>query len=476
MKHTEQFANFLRDEVNLNKTRIENLENKVAAIERFVQGSWNVPVKEFDKQGSWAHRTIIKPPGNKGFDADLLAFVDPYENYAAADYIDSLYATFKDSGVYEAKVTRKTRCVTIEYADDFTLDVVPCVQKLGGYLGQDICNRRDNIFEPTDGKGFANWWQTRCSYANDNSLPEITRLLKYMRDIKLNFSVKSVLLTTLIGEQVSALDLAFGVLSDVPTTLKVIVGRLDDYLQAQTTMPAISNPALPDESLTRNWDDEKFQNFRDKINKYRGWIDDAYAEKDERESLLKWRDVFGDSFGADIVVDEARQAGARYMADISMRIAGNVFQVGRTYSSDILRTISSNVSWARKPRWPMKPTSTVLIRAALYTDRTGARVGNLESGQVVSREREIQFEAVNSMGSPFLSKDFNVIWRVVNTDPEGVRSASELRGGFEKSNAGDGKRWEATQYRGVHWIEAFLIRKRDRICCGKSDRFFVVIE
>ncbi|CAK7256971.1 hypothetical protein K0P19_13310 [Shinella sp. YE25] len=90
MKHIDQFANFLRDEVNLNKTRIENLESKAAAIENFVLENWKVPVGEFEKQGSWAHRTIIKPPGNKGFDADLLTFVAPYESFEPTEYIDSL--------------------------------------------------------------------------------------------------------------------------------------------------------------------------------------------------------------------------------------------------------------------------------------------------------------------------------------------------------------------------------------------------
>jgi len=471
MKQIAEFAKFLVDEVNLNKTRIANLESKTTAIEKFVSDHWQVAVQEFDKQGSWAHRTIIKPPGTKGFDADLLAFVGPYKNFEPAQYIDDLYAVFKASGVYGSKVSRKTRCVTIEYANDFTLDVVPCVQKLGGHLGQDICNRRDNVFEPTDGKGFANWWNTRCSYANGESLREATRLLKYMRDIKQNFSVKSVLLTTLIGNQVNALDSVLGVLCDVPTTLQVIVGRLDDYLQSQAKMPTISNPVLPDEILTRNWDEDKFQNFRDKIHKYRKWIDDAYTEKDEKESLLKWRDVFGDSFGAEIVVREARQVSARYMAGIT----GNALQAGRALAVDLLRSIPAQVPWVRRPRWPMSRTSTVLIRAGLYESQKGPRLCILESGQVVSAKREILFEAVNPMGLPFAPRDFNIMWRVVNTDPDGLRSASELRGGFYKSDAGDGKRWETTLYRGVHWVEAFLIRKRDGVCCGQSDRFFVVI-
>lgn len=118
---------------------------------------------------------------------------------------------------------------------------------------------------------------------------------------------------------------------------------------------------------------------------------------------------------------------------------------------------------------------TVLVRATLHGSKGGQQIGPIENGQVVPRARGILFEAINTMGMP-LGDSFEVEWRVVNTDPERLRSASVLRGGFYKSDAGNGRRWEETLYRGVHWVEAFVIRKRDRACVGQSERFFVVIE
>ena len=74
---------------------------------------------------------------------------------------------------------------------------------------------------------------------------------------------------------------------------------------------------------------------------------------------------------------------------------------------------------------------------------------------------------------PFSTADYDVRWRVVNTDQEAAQ-ARGLRGGFYKSDR-PGARWESTAYHGAHWVEAFVIRKRDNICIGQSDRFFVVI-
>jgi hypothetical protein len=69
---------------------------------------------------------------------------------------------------------------------------------------------------------------------------------------------------------------------------------------------------------------------------------------------------------------------------------------------------------------------------------------------------------------------FDIHWRVTNTD-EAARKANCLRGGFETSNDGS-SRWEQLEYRGVHTVEAFIVRKRDKVLVTQSEPFYVVIE
>ena len=62
MKCVDEFSRFLVDEVNLNQTRIDTLASRVGTIETFLtNSSWKPKIRGFSPQGSWAHRTIIKP-------------------------------------------------------------------------------------------------------------------------------------------------------------------------------------------------------------------------------------------------------------------------------------------------------------------------------------------------------------------------------------------------------------------------------
>ncbi|MDP9354373.1 MAG: nucleotidyltransferase, partial [Chloroflexota bacterium] len=62
MKFVDDFESFLREEVNLNKGRLETLQERVSAIEGFLEGesTFGPILLELIPAGSWAHRTIIK--------------------------------------------------------------------------------------------------------------------------------------------------------------------------------------------------------------------------------------------------------------------------------------------------------------------------------------------------------------------------------------------------------------------------------
>jgi hypothetical protein len=84
MKLLEHFDNFLTNTVNINATRLDQLDDSVEAIKGMIRDSdWKAPRRGFTEQGSWAHRTIIKPVAGKAFDADLLVMVDPVDGWSA---------------------------------------------------------------------------------------------------------------------------------------------------------------------------------------------------------------------------------------------------------------------------------------------------------------------------------------------------------------------------------------------------------
>lgn len=297
MKHEQYFDDFLSNHVNLNKTRLDTLESRVNTISTLLRDRLT-GYRKYSAQGSYAHKTIIKPvQDNDEFDADILVFIkdNDFQPYKfEVDYVDDVYKTLGENEDYKDKIKRNTRCVTIDYAGDFHLDIVPCVEHKNIHY---ICNRKEEKYEETDGDGYKNWLAEKNAITSGNNFRRTTKLLKFLRDHKDNFSVKSILLTTMLGNQVSGNEKGSNNFSDLPTTLKTLSNRLNDFLQKNTTMPTIDNPVMPVENFNRHWNQKKYSNFRDKFNIYTNKINEAFEEKDYNESVKKWRKLFGDKFG-----------------------------------------------------------------------------------------------------------------------------------------------------------------------------------
>ena len=291
-KRTNDFNKFMGDHVNLNPARYERLKRSDKAVSEYL--SKNLPgFIGTQRQGSYALRTTIRPVRNTDeYDVDRLVYLQYDQRKSPADYINDVYRCLKANGNYADKLQKNTRCVTVNYAGEFKIDVVPCIVSNGRYF---ICNRKTNGYEETDGRGFRDWFDSKSRITNGN-LKLVTRLFKYLRDHKRTFTAPSVLLTTLIGNTVDDREGSTN-FKTVPDALLTVVTRMDQFLQSNPYMPEIRNPALPSETFTRHWDQDKYNNFRKMISSYARRIREAYTDADERSSVLRWRDLFGDGFG-----------------------------------------------------------------------------------------------------------------------------------------------------------------------------------
>ena len=291
-RRVNDFNEFMRDHVNLNPSRYERLKRSDKAVSEYLSQNL-VGFKSTERQGSYALGTTIRPVKDTDeYDVDRLVYVEYDSAKGPKDYIDDVYWCLKANGNYADKVQRNTRCVTVNYAGEFKIDVVPCITYNGSHF---ICNRKTNEYEVTDGTGFRDWFNDKNRITN-GSLKLVTRLLKYLRDHKKTFTAPSILLTTLIGNTVHDWE-GYAAYKTIPDTLLTVITRMDEFLQSHPTMPEIRNPALPSETFTRHWDQTKYSHFRDMISSYAARIEDAYRDEDEKSSVRKWRDLFGDGFG-----------------------------------------------------------------------------------------------------------------------------------------------------------------------------------
>lgn len=480
MKLTSHFNTFIADVVDLNKTRITLLEDSVVAIKNVVSSlGWGPKILSYASQGSWAHKTIIRPLPDREFDADLLVIIEAVAGWSAADYVDELYKKFSALESYKGKVRRYSHCITIEYAQERRIDVAPCIKGRIFPDTYEVCTRSTDEFESSNPIAYTNWVVDRNAIAGGNDLRKTTRLVKYLRDIKGNFTCPSFLLTTILGNQLYESDKDSAEFADLPTSLKTLFGRLDNWLQANPTVPTVRNPVLWEEVQSTGWDDTKYANFRDKVNLYRGWIDEAYDEEDREESIGKWRRVFGDDFAPADTTATARlvseAALSIFKAEAAASGASDLVALVKRFGRRMVPTSLSRLPHVQRPKWRQAAGASIGVRisAGLYRGRYGPLLASVSSADPLLAGGSIRFDATNAMGIAFPDA-YSVQWRVTNTD-KAAEAAGQLRGSFYASDH-DHTRWERLQYRGVHFVEAFVVRKSDQRLVGHSEPFFVVVE
>lgn len=340
MQHADYFKTFLTDEVNLNQSRLDKLESRVDAVYAALVADPAVGSMITGKtpQGSWPHKLIIKPNPDGDFDADFLLEMTYRDDWVPATYVNEVYNALHRHSTYSKQDHgRKCRCVWLRYASEngigCHLDIVPFITLPDGR--RVIVNRDDNGWEPafgsTDPQGFTTWVKRRDELTS-KQFRRVVRLMKYLKRERGSFNgVRSVVLTTLLGSQVTELNaIDPSRYSNIPTALVNIIEDLDSYLQAQgTTKPHLPNPNGDGTDFDHRWTDETYRNFRDRIHTIAADLRSAYDEIDAEKSISAWQKIFGERFSPPIAKRTTASTNP-YVSAAPVPAAGSASRSGRS--------------------------------------------------------------------------------------------------------------------------------------------------
>jgi hypothetical protein len=288
-----------------------------------------------------------------------------------------------------------------------------------------------------------------------------------------------VLLTTLIGYRIEWFDKDHADFADTPTTLKTIVARLDDWLQAYPSKPSVTNPELSTEDFAAAWTDSQYSNFRDFVHKYRGWIDEAFATEGRSESITAWQRVFGAEFAKGDVLKVAADsvsegvARVRSLMDTSAAHLNGLVDVVKNFGLSVLPASFSRPPHMQEPPWRQLAILSKIGVVAEWRSSSTAQGRSVRMDDTLPARGGLYFRAMIN-GGESIPDDYAIQWRITNTGIEALTKRAG-RGGFYVQNRAEGH-WETLQYRGVHIAEAFAIRRSDNILVAKSDPFYVLIE
>jgi hypothetical protein len=417
VKLLDYFSQFLRDKVNLNQSRLDDLDSRVDSITEVLKQAVELDGRLLDTvpQGSWAHKTIIRPAIGKEFDADFLVQLveDIAWNNDPQKYNDAVWEALSSHGLYKVITSRKNRCLRVRYANFCHVDIVPYIVRADG--DEVIVNRTTNTFETTNPVGFTTWLQEKDDLTQGN-LRRVIRLLKYLRDHRAAFAIKSVLLTTLVGNVVESwrtFDPDY--YRDVPTTLVNLLEDLDAWLQARPYKPTISDPSCPTTFFDHRWTDSQYATFRDNIHQLAPDVRAAYDTEGVDVSITAWRAVLGDAFPKSLTA-----------APLS--------------AASILRKIASRAGRAPKEQFieEMVPvdltysvTVTCEVSEPMALNRAARRALRSRAGRV-PKQRELLFGLFRCSGRP------GITVRRPNVSDNSAAKSTQMRG------ANSGKRAPST--------------------------------
>jgi hypothetical protein len=287
---------------------------------------------EIYPQGSLRIGTTVKPWGRDEYDLDFVLWLALYAHLHPVQVLDAVELRLRGHGTYAPMVERKSRCIRLNFAGQFHLDILPARPdlRLGGtHVLVPDCVLHD--WKESNPKGFAEWFESRAALqlievkraaaveplpmpegAEDkNALQLAVQLLKRWRDIR--FAAKpeeapiSIVLTTLAATHYAGETRPL-------EALHAIVGRINRAIPGFGRL-IVCNPANPLEDLSERWnqDAKAYQSFVAAMREIEGDLTDLQRMSGTANVGKSLEKLFGETAQAAIreqveAVEKARKS------------------------------------------------------------------------------------------------------------------------------------------------------------------------
>jgi len=506
-----QFSKFLRhlaESLDISESHYKKAEERYQAVSKWL-GRGESIVASFDPeiypQGSFRLGTVIKPISDaEEYDIDLVCELGLGKDRVSQKQLKELVGHeikgYARANNMKSNPEEGRRCWTLNYADgvQFHMDILPAIPdgnpfklllESRGYSNdwadQAIAitdntlpnySRLDTYWPRSNPIGYAEWFKLQMKIQFENlrmamaesfrakieDIPEYrvktplqraVQILKRHRDILFiqdqDHKPISIIITTLAAH-------AYNNEANLLDALVNIVNGMPDHIQNKYGVSWVPNPVNPLENFADKWQrqPQKEQNFRRWLQQVNSDLITALQLKDIRAAGDSLKSGFGEK-----VINEAMKSFPSSSTGTTSALV-----IGKTRLPSRF-----SVPHRQAPLWPVQRQYSVSI-SGRYKNRNGWHSFKSDS-RPLPKSHELLFSAKTDVPKPF-----NVYWQVVNTGQQ-ARQADQLRGEiFPSKTAGAGglTRNESTKYKGMHWIECFIVK--NDVCLARSGEFVVNIK
>jgi hypothetical protein len=265
-------------------------------------------------QGSMRLGTTNRPWVGEEFDLDLVCQLHGCGSANPMAVFELVHRRMNEHGIYKQILEKKKRCVRLNYAGNFHLDIVPaCPDPARGGTCVKVPDRKLECWFPTNPIGFGDWFLDRCRYrprtglgymAKDvrplpspvpselkYPLQRTVQLMKRHRDSFFNGNpdaARSVVLTTLAATFYRGQESLSACLDDIVTSILALVESTPGII-------AVPNPTNPDENFADAWTKERYDQFKRYIRNFRQHLDTLAQQRGLQEVNKSLGGLFGAS-------------------------------------------------------------------------------------------------------------------------------------------------------------------------------------
>ena len=113
--------------------------------------------------GSFKLKTTVKPIKDEDYDLDFVAEITSTTNMSPRDLYDHIFRILKNDGIHTNMIEKKSRCIRINYANAFHMDIMPG-KRINEASSEIIVPDKDlsNWYHHSDPKGFAKWFEDQA--------------------------------------------------------------------------------------------------------------------------------------------------------------------------------------------------------------------------------------------------------------------------------------------------------------------------
>lgn len=275
----------ITEALQLNDSRRQLVEERYKSVSSYIETSpglfFNANIYA---QGSYRLGTTVKPRQGEEYDLDFVVQIDEdWRKESFAEVYNAFKTLLKSDARWQGLVIEKPRCIRLNYADEFHMDIIPTCTKnrFGDRNRIMVPDKTEHKWVISNPEGYALWFESkyiaqRNIYLSDfypgmeiraaqdlpkdnpnylkQPLQHAVQLIKRYRDVYFeknpDMAPSSIVLTTLVARLYEGENSIYETIQKVADRFRMAV----DLDKRSFRQFHVSNPVLPEEIFTKEWD------------------------------------------------------------------------------------------------------------------------------------------------------------------------------------------------------------------------------